>query len=60
MCDIFSCGRGRILREDTDLYSRAFSQARSKTAEHNIYERSKNSLADENEKTQNLKKTEEN
>lgn len=60
MYDIFSHGRGRVLFEDTDLYGRAFPEARSKTTEHNIYERSKIYLDDETEKTQKLKKIEEN
>ena len=46
--------------EDADLYGRAFPEARSKTTEHNIYERSKIYLDDVTEKTQKLKKIEEN
>ncbi len=60
MSDIFSFNRGRVLLEDTDFYGKVFSEARSKTAEHNIYERSKNCLDSENEKTQKKTESEEN
>ncbi len=60
MSDIFSFSRGKILLEDTDLYGKFFSQARSKTAEHNIYVRSKNYFDSENEKTQKWAETGEN
>ena len=60
MSDVFSFGRGRLFFDETDLYGRIFSQSRSKTAEHNIYLRSKNYLDFKNEKTQKKAETEEN
>jgi len=60
MHDIFSFDRGKVLMDSSDLYSRFFSEARLKTTEHNIYERSKNTLVTKNEKTQKQAKTEEN
>lgn len=60
MSDVFSFGRGRLFFEEFDLYAKIFSQARSKTAEHNIYVRSKNYLDSENEKTQKKAEKEEN
>ena len=60
MNDIFTFSRGRILLDAVDVYSRLFSEARSKTAEHNIYERSASSLACESEKTQKSTKKDEN
>ncbi len=57
MNDFFSDGRGKALFEEPDLYGSFFFGARSKTAEHNIYERSKTGLAEKNEKNQKLKKT---
>ena len=60
MDDFLHCGRLKLLFEDTDLYGRVFSESRSKTAEHNIYERSKLYLDSENEKFQKEAKTGEN
>lgn len=60
MYDIFSFSRGRLFLEDTDLYAKFFSEARSKTAEHSIYDRSVKALGDENKNPRKLTKTEEN
>ncbi len=56
MNDLFCGGRGRALFEEADLYSDLFSEARTKTAEHNIYERSKNNLAEKNGENQRKQK----
>ncbi len=50
MCDIFSFSRGKILSEGQNFYDRAFPETRSKTAEHNIYERAGKSLVRKNVK----------
>lgn len=60
MCDGFSSSRGKILFDSEDICCKIFSSQRSKTAEHNIYERSKSYYGRENEKSQKLKKIEEN
>lgn len=60
MSDVFSFNRGRILLKDTDFYDKIFSEARSKTAEHNIYERTKKCFDSENEKAQKKTESEEN
>ena len=60
MCDGFSSGRGKILFEAQSFYEKAFTEARSKTAEHNMYERSGKSLDRKNEKNQKSTETEEN
>ena len=60
MCDAFSFERGRILFEKADIYPDFFNEARSKTAEHTIDERAGKSFYQKNEKTQKLKKSEEN
>ncbi len=60
MNDIFTFTRGKILLDTEDIYGRVFSEARSKTSEHNIYERAGKSLGSENGKTQKSTKTNEN
>lgn len=60
MNDIFSFSRGKILLRDEDIYEKAFSESRSKTSEHNIYERSGLTPAAENKNSQNFTKTIEN
>ena len=60
MNDLFSYSRGKILLKVPDFYSRIFTGARSKTAEHNVYERSGSASVKENKKAQNLKKTNDN
>ena len=56
MNDIFTFSRGRILLDTENIYEKAFSEARSKTAEHNIYERSDINRVSESKKSR--KKTE--
>ncbi len=59
MYDVFSFERGKILFDTEELYGKIFFEARSKTAEHKIYERSSNTLAHKNENSQKLKKIKE-
>lgn len=60
MNDFFTFTRGRILFDAEDIYGIFFSEARSKTAEHNIYERSKLNPGSENKNSQKSTKTSEN
>ncbi len=59
MHDIFSFSRGKILFESVNPYDRAFSESRSKTTEHSIYERSEMNLAHKSENSQKLKNNDE-
>lgn len=60
MCDGFMHPRGKILFDGEDVCGKIFSSQRSKTAEHNVYERSKSYSSEEKENPQKSKKTEEN
>ncbi len=60
MSDVFSAGRGRLLIENFDIYSKFFCGERSKTIEHSIYERTEKSFFDKNKKTQKSKETKDN
>ncbi len=57
MNDIFTFSRGKILISTDDVYGRVFSEARSKTTEHNIYERVGKNLVSKNEKSQKSTET---
>ena len=59
MDDIFSFSRGRALSEEQNFYDRAFPEARSKTAEHNIYERSGKSFDEKMKNLENQRKSKE-
>ena len=59
MKDIFTFARGRILLDTEDIYCKIFSEARSKTTEHNINERYGKASVPKNETSQKLKKTDE-
>ncbi len=60
MKDIFTFSRGKVLLITEDIYGRFFSDSRSKTSEHNIYERSRSSLGVENKTPQKTTETGEN
>ncbi len=60
MFDGINFERGKSLFDDEEAYSKFFSVGRSETAEHNIYERAGMSFCQADEKTQKLKKSEEN
>lgn len=60
MCDCFMPPRGKPLFDGEDVCGKVFSLQRSETAEHNTYERSKDSSFKEKEISQKSKKTEEN